>query len=152
MHQTTDGCRPFMFRVASRDSEDAIMKDLPGSLAILIFLLLTSACQPTNTPTPAAEKATAPAPTTEHSCSDCIPVTLETLPRAETDLYFATPIKQAGGIGKFYHYREAVPIAEQTVVRANRDTFYSAAVFDLDAGPVTITLPDAGKRFMSMQL
>ena len=34
----------------------------------------------------------------------------------------------------------------------NRDTLYSAAVFDLDAGPVTITLPDAGKRFMSMQL
>src|SRR5262249_14550463 len=26
------------------------------------------------------------------------------------------------------------------------------AVFDLDAGPVTITLPDAGKRFMSMQV
>lgn len=26
------------------------------------------------------------------------------------------------------------------------------SVFDLDAGPVTITLPDAGKRFMSMQV
>jgi hypothetical protein len=25
-------------------------------------------------------------------------------------------------------------------------------VFDLDAGPVTITLPDAGKRFMSLQI
>jgi len=24
-------------------------------------------------------------------------------------------------------------------------------VFDLDAGPVTVTLPDAGKRFMSTQ-
>lgn len=34
----------------------------------------------------------------------------------------------------------------------NRDTLYSGAVFDLDAGPVTITLPDAGKRFMSMQV
>ena len=34
----------------------------------------------------------------------------------------------------------------------NRDTLYSAAVFDLDAGPVTITLPDAAQRFMSMQL
>jgi hypothetical protein len=33
----------------------------------------------------------------------------------------------------------------------NRDTLYSAAVFDLDAGPVTITLPDAGKRFMALQ-
>ncbi len=34
----------------------------------------------------------------------------------------------------------------------NRDTLYSAAVFDLDAGPVTITLPDAGTRFLSMQV
>jgi hypothetical protein len=28
----------------------------------------------------------------------------------------------------------------------------STGVFDLDAGPVTITLPDAGKRFRSMQV
>ena len=34
----------------------------------------------------------------------------------------------------------------------NRDTLYSAAVFDLDAGPVTIALPDPGKRFLSMQV
>jgi hypothetical protein len=34
----------------------------------------------------------------------------------------------------------------------NRDTLYSGAVFDLDAGPVTITLPDPGRRFMSMQV
>jgi hypothetical protein len=34
----------------------------------------------------------------------------------------------------------------------NRDTLYSAAVFDLDAGPVTISLPDARHRFMSMQV
>ena len=38
------------------------------------------------------------------------------------------------------------------MIRLNRDTLYSSAVFDLDAGPVTITLPDAGKRFMSMQV
>ena len=44
------------------------------------------------------------------------------------------------------------PIDPQTVIRMNRDTLYSAAVFDLDAGPVTVTLPDAGKRFMSMQV
>lgn len=37
-------------------------------------------------------------------------------------------------------------------VRPNRDTLYSQAVFDLDAGPVTITLPAARNRFMSMTL
>ena len=35
-------------------------------------------------------------------------------------------------------------IDQQTVIRLNRDTLYSAGVFDLDAGPVTITLPNAG--------
>jgi hypothetical protein len=34
----------------------------------------------------------------------------------------------------------------------NRDALYSSAVFDLDAGPVTVTLPDSGDRFMSLQL
>jgi hypothetical protein len=31
------------------------------------------------------------------------------------------------------------------------DTLYSAGLFDLDAGPVTITLPEAHGRFMSLQ-
>ena len=53
---------------------------------------------------------------------------------------------------KFLHRREPARIDNQTVIRLNRDTLYSSAVFDLDAGPVTITLPDAGKRFMSMQV
>jgi hypothetical protein len=79
-----------------------------------------------------------------------VPVTADNFARAETDLYFGNAMKEAGGIGKMYHYREPMQIDKQTVIRANRDTLYSAAVFDLDAGPVTITLPDAGKRFRSM--
>lgn len=81
---------------------------------------------------------------------DAVPVTADNFIRAESDLYFAETIKLAGGIGKFDHHREVMAIDKQTVIRANRDTLYSAAIFDLDAGPVTITLPDAGKRFMSM--
>jgi hypothetical protein len=34
----------------------------------------------------------------------------------------------------------------------NRDTLYGGAVYELDAGPITITLPDPGQRFMSMQV
>jgi hypothetical protein len=127
------------------------MKRSITSLAVLILLLLTSACQQTSTPAPTTEKAPTPAPEPA-ACTDCVPVTVENFPRAESDLYFGTAVKQAGGIGKLYHFREVMPIDKQTVVRANRDTLYSAAVFDLDAGPVTITLPDAGKRFMSMQV
>jgi hypothetical protein len=80
-----------------------------------------------------------------------VPVTPDNFVRAESDLYFAGVVRN-GGFGKFDHTREPAPIDKQTVVRLNRDTLYSAAVFDLDAGPVTITLPDAGGRFMSMQV
>ena len=76
-----------------------------------------------------------------------IPVTADNFNRAETDMYFAGAAKR-GALGKFFHYRE-LPV-ESTVVRPNRDTLYSEAVFDLDAGPVKITMPNAGKRFMSM--
>jgi len=80
-----------------------------------------------------------------------IPVTADNFVRAETDLYFSAIVKD-GGFGKLHHNREPTPIDNQTVIRMNRDTVYSAAVFDLDAGPVTIILPDAGKRFLSMQV
>jgi hypothetical protein len=81
-----------------------------------------------------------------------IPVTVDNFNRAESDLYFGNAMKDAGGVGKFGHHREPMAIDRQTVIRANRDTLYSPALIDLDAGPVTITLPDAGNRFRSMQI
>lgn len=80
-----------------------------------------------------------------------IPVTPDNFIRAETDLYFAGVVKK-DGFGKFEHNRQALPIDDQTVIRTNRDTLYSGAVFDLEAGPVTITLPNNGQRFISMQV
>ncbi|WP_397448631.1 DUF1254 domain-containing protein [Pseudomonas sp. NA-150] len=79
-----------------------------------------------------------------------IQVTADNFTRAETDRYFSVAVKQ-GGFGKLTHHREPMSIDKQTVVRPNRDTLYSSGVFDLEAGPVTVTLPDAGKRFMSLQ-
>jgi len=76
-----------------------------------------------------------------------IPVTADNFNRAETDMYFAMFAKR-GAFGKFIHLRD-LPL-ENTGVRPNRDTLYSEAVFDLDAGPVKITMPNPGKRFMSM--
>ncbi len=78
-----------------------------------------------------------------------IPVTADNFIRAQTDQTFAGIVQQ-GGFGKFHHYRELASIDDHVVQRANRDTLYSVGVFDLDAGPLTITLPDAGKRFMTM--
>lgn len=85
------------------------------------------------------------------STGETVPVTVDNFPRAESDIYFSSVFKR-GGIGAFHHEREPASIDKQDVIRLNRDTLYSSAVFDLDAGPVTITLPDAGKRFMSMQV
>jgi hypothetical protein len=82
---------------------------------------------------------------------EAIRVTPDNFRRAETDLYFGNFVRE-GAFAKFIHNREPVPIDQQTVVRMNRDTLYSSAVFDLDAGPVTITMPDAGERFMSLQI
>jgi hypothetical protein len=99
------------------------------------------------TGTLAASPAMAPA-----YAQDPVAVTVDNFQVAESDLYFGNAVKDAGGIGKFLHHREPMQIEHQAVIRANRDTLYSAAVFDLDAGPVTVTLPDAGERFMSMQV
>ena len=81
-----------------------------------------------------------------------VPVTVENFIRAESDLYMSLVALKEGGFGKFEHHREVSPVDSQTIIRQNRDTLYSAAVFDLDAGPVTFTLPNPGKRFMSLQV
>jgi hypothetical protein len=80
-----------------------------------------------------------------------VPVTVENFIRAETDFYFGLPVSR-GALGKFNHLREFFPVNRRDAIRPNRDTLYSAAVFDLDAGPVTISLPDAGSRYLSMQV
>ncbi|MDD2050590.1 DUF1254 domain-containing protein [Pseudomonas putida] len=76
-------------------------------------------------------------------------VTVDNFARAESTRFFSTVVSR-GGFGQFTHNRQLVPIEMQPVVRLNRDTLYSSAVFDLDAGPVTVTLPDSGGRYFSM--
>src|SRR5262249_6350510 len=67
------------------------------------------------------------------------------------DVYFGL-IAKGGAFGKFRHSRDLAPIGRGGIIRPNRDTLYSLALFDLDGGPVTITLPDPGKHFMAMQV
>lgn len=84
------------------------------------------------------------------SAQNAIPVTVDNFVRAESDTYIANFAKENGGLGKLVHRREPASIDNQTVIRLNRDTLYSSVVFDLDAGPATVTLPDPGPRFMSL--
>jgi len=80
---------------------------------------------------------------------DAVSVTVDNFNRAETDMNFAGGAGRK--VGTFLHHREPISI-DFPIVRPNRDTLYSLSVFDLDAGPVTVTLPNAGSRFMSMQV
>jgi hypothetical protein len=78
------------------------------------------------------------------------PVIWDNWVRAETDKMFKN-FAEHGGFGKFLKTRKPTPIDAQTVVRMNRDTLYSFGIFDLTS-PVTITIPDTGKRFNSMMV
>src|SRR5947208_8243047 len=115
-------------------------RNLPHAIRTAIFATLTITLAIVASPSWAQQDAAGKA---------TVPVTVANFKRAESDLYFGNIVK-LGGFGKLYHYRTPTPIEDQQVVAMNRDTLYSGGVFDLDASPVTITLPDTGKRFMSL--
>lgn len=120
-------------------------------LSFLAISLVAAGCQQKQepAPAPAAEVPAAVAEPTPKPGSTL--VNADNFGRAETDLAFAGMVG-TGGFGKLDHNRELTPLDKQVVVRQNRDTLYSGGVFDLDAGPVTITMPEAGGRFMSIQV
>jgi Protein of unknown function (DUF1214)/Protein of unknown function (DUF1254) len=89
-------------------------------------------------------------PTPQAPGDSALPVTVDNFNRAESEMYLGATVNN-GGFGKFVHLRELYAI-DAPVVRPNRDTLYSFSVFDLDAGSVTIMLPNAGQRFMSLQV
>lgn len=72
--------------------------------------------------------------------------------RAETDRYMQTIIDR-GELGNIFLGREPTDLENQTVIRMNLDTLYSSGVFDMEAGPVTVTLPKAPDgRYISAQI
>ena len=77
-----------------------------------------------------------------------IPVTLDNFIRAATDIELDKYVALAGGVNRFYHFREPTPVDNQPTIRMNRDTLYSTAVVDISEG-ATLTLPEAGERYMS---
>ena len=89
--------------------------------------------------------ATQTQPTTT---AETVPVTADNFIRAESDLVKSGTAKSVG-LAKFIHYREPMAI-DCPIIRPNRDTLYSFSVWDLDAGAVTVTLPDPGTRFQTM--
>jgi hypothetical protein len=51
-----------------------------------------------------------------------IPVTVDNFARAESDRLFAALHAAGGGVNRLQHNRVPTPIAQQLVIRMNRDT------------------------------
>lgn len=104
----------------------------------------------------ACSEQPAPAPSEEpieqaDAAPALIPVTEENYKVAESDLAFHN-ITKLVGMNTFFHFPiGAFDLNNQTVVRMNQDTVYSAAVIDASAG-ATITIPDMGDRYLSVMV
>ena len=85
------------------------------------------------------------------AADSAIVVNVDNFDRAQTDFEFDGIIKLAGGINKVHSNRTPTPIDKQNVIRMNRDTLYSLGVVNISKG-ATVTLPDTGKRYMSLMV
>lgn len=81
-----------------------------------------------------------------------IPVNVDNFARVETDTMIERMLPIIGGLGAFHHDRELAPLDEQPVIRQNRDTLYSVAVTSIAEGPATLTIPEAGARYLSVMV
>ena len=80
-----------------------------------------------------------------------IPVTLENYEVAESDLAFYN-ITKLVGMNTFFHFPTgAFDLDNQTVVRMNRDTYYSGAIIDTTQG-ATVTIPETNGRYLSVMV
>ena len=81
-----------------------------------------------------------------------VTVTSDTYIRAESDRQFSLIAKMAGGVNRFFHFRNPTPLDKQNIVRMNKDTLYSMAVVDTSQG-ATITVPELPEdRYVSVYL
>ena len=80
-----------------------------------------------------------------------IPVTLENYEVAESDLALYN-ITKLVGMNTFFHFPTgAFDLDNQTVVRMNRDTYYSGAIIDTTQG-ATVTIPETNGRYLSVMV
>ncbi|BBZ25848.1 hypothetical protein MMAD_01430 [Mycolicibacterium madagascariense] len=134
-------------------------RQLLGMIGVAVVLLCAGCGSDQQAPASSSSGSPSGSPTSSTAVSEpprttpdgLLLVSPDNFVRAESDMEMANVVRE-NGFGQFFHNRDVTPIDKQLVVRANRDTLYSAAVFDVAAAPVTITMPDPGQRFMSMQV
>jgi hypothetical protein len=86
----------------------------------------------------------------ESPVAHTLQVTPDNFVRAETDMQFMTVVKR-GGFGRLAHERDMLPAGRQSLAWADSDVLRSRGVFDLELGPVVVTVPAAGERFVSLE-
>ena len=82
---------------------------------------------------------------------DLVQVTADNYVRAESDFQMKGYAEAMDCFGKFFVGRKHYDVDNQVTVRGNRDTIYMFGTFDLTS-PLTITMPDPGDRYMSLQV
>jgi hypothetical protein len=119
-------------------------------------IALTTACSPSSdqtaeAPPVAASEAPNFAAIHADDTGEKIPVTLENYEVAESDLAFYNVTKLVG-MNTFFHFPTgAFDLDNQTVVRMNRDTYYSGAIIDTTQG-ATVTIPETNGRYLSVMV
>lgn len=126
---------------------------VPFALLIPLSTLFVSCSKGdmSNTPNPQAQVIDASKGSVVTDNASPIIVTEDNFPQAYTNLRFDAIINQAGGLNTFREMSTAPSDpAKQFVVRMNRDTHYSTAVFDMTDG-VYLTIPETDK-YISVQV
>jgi len=82
---------------------------------------------------------------------EAVKVNIDNFVRAETAAQFDSYMKLTGDVNTFFHFREAVPLDKQTVIRMNRDALYSTAIVDISKG-ATLTIPETDGRYLSIMI
>ena len=132
------------------------MIKLTATLITGLSIALTMACSSSSdeaaeAPAPAASEAPNLAAIHADDTGEKIPVTLENYEVAESDLAFYNVTKLVGMNTLFHFPTGAFDLNNQTVVRMNRDTYYSGAVIDTTQG-ATITIPETNGRYLSVMV
>jgi hypothetical protein len=124
------------------------------TVALSVGMALTLGCSPSSdeaAETPAASAAPNFAAIHADDAGEKIAVTMDNYEDAESDLAFYNVTKLVG-MNTFFHFPTgAFDLDNQTVVRMNRDTYYSAAVIDTTQG-ATLTIPETNGRYLSVMV
>ena len=86
----------------------------------------------------------------ESGVAHALQVTPDNFARAESDMQFLAVVKR-GGFSRLVHDRDFPGPGRAAMPWADSDVLRSRGVFDLELGPVSVTVPPAGDRFVSIE-